>query len=58
MFMSGGKALEGSDREKSRGAYQTLNATQYNPAVRLRGRSSGGQKGNSPDLKLRSQSVC
>ena len=38
--------------------YQTLNATQYNPAVRLRGRSSGGQEGNSPDLKLRSQSVC
>ena len=27
-------------------------------AVRLRGRSSGGLKGNSPDLKLRSLSIC
>ena len=50
----GVELLKGLHRAKARPTYQTPNTSGHYEAVRLRGLSSGGQKGNSPDLNLRS----
>jgi hypothetical protein len=50
----GVELLKGLHRAKARQTYQTPNTRDYYVAVRLRGLSSVGQKGNSPDLNLRS----
>ena len=52
--ISGGRALDGLDRSKDRETNQTPNTQSHNAAVRPWGLSSTGQKGNSPDLYLRS----
>jgi len=50
----GVELLKGLHRAKARPTYQTPNTGDYYRAVRRRGLSSVRQKGNSPDLNLRS----
>ena len=54
VYPLGVELLKGLHRAKARLTYQTPNTSGNYMAVRLRGLSSVGQKGNSPDLYLRS----
>ena len=61
MINAGVELLDGMNRGQPRHSNQTPNTASANwrnsVAVRLRGLSSVGQKGNSPDLNLRSLNV-
>ena len=52
---NGGKALNGLGGDKLTEPYQTKNAAEMLPGSQTASNKIRGQKGNSPDLQLRSQ---
>jgi hypothetical protein len=56
-MINGGRALNGLGAVQVTEPYQTPNAVKLNSGSQTTGDKVRGQKGNSPDHQLRSQSV-